>query len=150
MGYTGERSSQGEAHGQGTQTWPNGDRYEGTWQDGKRHGTGRSTLANGEKYVGQYVNDKRHGKVSALRAAATRPTAYLTLCVVVRRETTSGLTATGLRASTSRAGARASACADAVAMHSAAAVPYVRAAAVLYTRRPPAWLTSLARRTASP
>ena len=74
MGYTGERSSQGEAHGQGTQTWPNGDRYEGTWQDGKRHGTGKSTLANGEKYVGQYVNDKRHGEVSALRAAATRPT----------------------------------------------------------------------------
>ena len=95
MGYTGERSSQGEAHGQGTQTWPNGDRYEGTWQDGKRHGTGKSTLANGEKYVGQYVNDKRHGKVSALRAAATGLTAYLTLCVVVCRETTSGLTATG-------------------------------------------------------
>ena len=42
MGYTGERSSQGEAHGQGTQTWPNGDRYEGTWQEGKRHGKGRA------------------------------------------------------------------------------------------------------------
>ena len=65
MGYTGERSSQGEAHGQGTQTWPNGDRYEGTWQDGKRHGTGKSTLANGERYVGPYANDRRHGKVRA-------------------------------------------------------------------------------------
>ena len=62
MGYTGERSSQGEAHGQGTQTWPNGDRYEGAWQDGKRHGTGKSTLANGERYYGPYKNDKRHGK----------------------------------------------------------------------------------------
>ena len=61
-GLTGERSSQGEAHGQGTQTWPNGDRYEGAWQDGKRHGTGKSTLANGERYYGPYKNDKRHGK----------------------------------------------------------------------------------------
>ena len=65
MGYTGERSRQGEAHGQGTQTWPNGDRYEGTWQEGKRHGTGKSTLANGERYLGPYANDKRHGKVRA-------------------------------------------------------------------------------------
>tara|TARA_B100000795_G_scaffold133031_1_gene99258 strand:+ start:197 stop:433 length:237 start_codon:yes stop_codon:yes gene_type:complete len=73
MGYTGERSSQGEAHGQGTQTWPNGDRYEGTWQDGKRHGTGKSTLANGERYVGPYANDRRHGKV---RARERQPRAW--------------------------------------------------------------------------
>ena len=65
MGYTGERSPKGEAHGQGTQTWPNGDRYEGMWQDGKRHGSGKSTLANGERYQGPYANDKRHGTVRA-------------------------------------------------------------------------------------
>ena len=35
MTYTGETNSKGEPHGQGTETYANGDTYTGEWRDGE-------------------------------------------------------------------------------------------------------------------
>ena len=40
-------------NGQGTYSWPNGQKYVGQWKDGKQNGQGTETLASGKKYVGQ-------------------------------------------------------------------------------------------------
>ena len=41
-------------NGQGTYTWPDGEKYVGKWKDGGRNGQGTLTLADGRKYVGQF------------------------------------------------------------------------------------------------
>ena len=50
-------------HGQGTHTYPNGDRYVGEYRNNKRNGQGTYTYDNGNKYVGEWKNDKQHGPV---------------------------------------------------------------------------------------
>lgn len=37
-------------HGVGTQTWPDGSSYEGSWTDGKATGLGKFRLPNGDIY----------------------------------------------------------------------------------------------------
>ena len=68
--YIGEHNKEGEHHGQGTKTYPNGYRqlslseqvavskYVGQWRDGKWHGQGRLTYANGRVREGIWKNDK--------------------------------------------------------------------------------------------
>ncbi len=60
-GYVGE-SKDDKAHGQGTFTWANGNKYEGEWKDAKRNGQGTFTGDNGEKYVGEWKDNNRTGQ----------------------------------------------------------------------------------------
>ena len=39
--YSGDRNEKEERHGQGQTELPNGDEYEGEYQNGKRHGFGK-------------------------------------------------------------------------------------------------------------
>jgi len=38
--YEGERNERDERHGMGKAILPNGDKYEGQYENGKRHGNG--------------------------------------------------------------------------------------------------------------
>jgi len=60
--YEGDRNEKNERHGFGKATLPNGDTYEGQYQNGKRHGTGTYRFSNTARYVGEYAKNKRHGK----------------------------------------------------------------------------------------
>ena len=59
--YAGEFKD-GKAHGQGTYTWPNGNKYVGEHKNGKRHGLGTFTFPNGQKYVGEFKNGNYDGQ----------------------------------------------------------------------------------------
>ena len=50
----------GIRHGQGIETYANGNKYDGEWKDGKRHGQGIMTYVSGNKYVGEWKNGKKH------------------------------------------------------------------------------------------
>ncbi len=50
--YEGERNEKNERHGFGKATLPNGDTYEGQYQNGKRHGTGTYRFSNTARYIG--------------------------------------------------------------------------------------------------
>jgi len=39
-------------HGHGTESWPDGARYEGNYEDGKKEGMGKLTFADGSFYQG--------------------------------------------------------------------------------------------------
>nr|XP_020848612.1 radial spoke head 1 homolog isoform X2 [Phascolarctos cinereus] len=60
--YEGERNEQGERHGTGKATLPNGDTYEGQYEHGKRHGQGTYKFKNGARYIGEYQENKKHGQ----------------------------------------------------------------------------------------
>ena len=59
--YEGEYRD-GNLHGRGTFTWPDGDRYEGEWRDGKTHGHGTYTWPSGTRYEGEYRDGNLHGR----------------------------------------------------------------------------------------
>ena len=59
--YEGEYKD-GEHHGQGTETYPNGEKYIGEWKDGGKNGQGTFTTPDGEKYVGEWKDNKFHGQ----------------------------------------------------------------------------------------
>ena len=61
MKYVGQYKD-GKKNGQGTFTWPSGNKYVGQFKDGKRNGQGTYTWLDGEKYVGQYKDGKRNGQ----------------------------------------------------------------------------------------
>ena len=54
-------------HGQGTYTWPDGQKYVGEWKDDKRNGQGTHTWPDGQKYVGDYKDGKRNGQGTQTR-----------------------------------------------------------------------------------
>lgn len=43
-------------------TYPEGDIYQGEFQDGKPHGHGLKIWVDGRKYVGEFFNGKPCGK----------------------------------------------------------------------------------------
>jgi hypothetical protein len=49
-------------HGQGTYTWADGSKYTGEWKNGVQDGYGIYFYTNGDKYTGYFVNNKFHGK----------------------------------------------------------------------------------------
>ncbi|KAH3699176.1 radial spoke head 1 homolog isoform X2 [Dreissena polymorpha] len=59
--YEGPRNDKDERHGQGKATLPNGDTYEGMYENGKRHGRGVYRFKNGSRYNGEYIKNKKHG-----------------------------------------------------------------------------------------
>jgi hypothetical protein len=59
--YVGELLD-GIPHGQGTSTYPDGDKYVGEYKDGKMHGHGTYTVCTGHKYVGEWKGDKCNGQ----------------------------------------------------------------------------------------
>ena len=58
--YEGEWKD-GEEHGQGVRTWPDGSRYEGQFKGDTMHGQGVHTTPNGPRYEGTYNLGKRRG-----------------------------------------------------------------------------------------
>lgn len=52
--YEGDRNENKERHGFGKAKLPNGDTYEGQYQNGKRYGTGTYRFSNGARYIGQF------------------------------------------------------------------------------------------------
>ena len=54
----------GNLNGQGTYTWPNGDKYAGEWKNGNASGQGTFTFADadGRKYVGEWKDDEYNGQ----------------------------------------------------------------------------------------
>ena len=55
--YKGEIEN-GKPNGQGTFTFPNGDKYVGEYKDGKRHGQGTYIYHDGRKYEGEFKDGK--------------------------------------------------------------------------------------------
>jgi hypothetical protein len=47
---------------QGTQTFPDGDKYVGEYKNNKFSGQGTTRSPMGAKYVGQYKDDKKNGQ----------------------------------------------------------------------------------------
>jgi hypothetical protein len=52
----------GKSHGQGTETFANGNKYVGDYKDDKKSGQGTYLYANGDKHVGEYKDDKKTGQ----------------------------------------------------------------------------------------
>ena len=52
--YEGEVNVDGQPHGQGVMTWPDGGRYEGKFGGGKFPGEGVYTAPDGTRYAGEY------------------------------------------------------------------------------------------------
>ncbi len=46
-------------HGQGTDTFINGESYHGEYKDGQPHGKGEYKWKNGQVYVGEFVKGKK-------------------------------------------------------------------------------------------
>jgi hypothetical protein len=54
----------GELHGQGKESVPNGGKYIGEYKNGSFHGQGTYTWSNGEKYVGEWSDGIRFNGTS--------------------------------------------------------------------------------------
>jgi len=62
--YTGPLNQDGQAHGRGQYTCPNGSRYEGEFFQNLRHGEGRSFQVAQDctyEYIGEFSDDCFHG-----------------------------------------------------------------------------------------
>ena len=46
-------------HGEGIETWPNGNKYNGKFEKNMRHGYGEVTWSDGANYQGEFYEDKR-------------------------------------------------------------------------------------------
>ena len=51
----------GQLNGQGSYTWPSGDKYVGEFKDGKFTGFGEYFYKDGSRYRGSWSNDQRNG-----------------------------------------------------------------------------------------
>ena len=59
--YKGEIKN-GKPNGQGTITYPDGDKYVGKWRDGLKNGQGTYTWSDGDKYVGEWKDGEQNGQ----------------------------------------------------------------------------------------
>ena len=59
-------------NGQGTKTWPNGDKYVGEWRDDNINGQGTFTYSNGTIENGIWKDDKFLGTVAEVEAEQAR------------------------------------------------------------------------------
>ena len=62
----------GKRHGQGVYTWPDGTRHEGEWRDDQPHGQGVSTWPDGRRYEGRFREGQPHGQGVSTTPAGTR------------------------------------------------------------------------------
>ncbi len=69
--YEGEFQN-GLMHGWGIYYAKNGDRYEGEFENDLRHGKGTLTTVDGERYVGAFVNGMKHGRGSLTRVDGSK------------------------------------------------------------------------------
>lgn len=60
--YEGDRNEAGERHGQGKAVLPNGDTYQGAYENGKRSGRGTYKFKNGARYIGEWYLNLKHGQ----------------------------------------------------------------------------------------
>ncbi|XP_024266965.1 radial spoke head 1 homolog isoform X2 [Oncorhynchus tshawytscha] len=60
--YEGDRNEAGERHGVGRAVLPNGDTYQGMYENGKRSGQGTYRFKNGARYIGEYYQNLKHGQ----------------------------------------------------------------------------------------
>ena len=51
-----------QQHGLGTMTWRDGQKYEGTWDEGMKSGHGLLTQRSGESYKGSFFSDQIEGE----------------------------------------------------------------------------------------
>ena len=58
--YLGEIIN-GVPHGQGVQSWYDGENYVGEFKNGEKYGLGTYTFVEGDKYVGDWKDDQEHG-----------------------------------------------------------------------------------------
>ena len=56
MGRYVGKIAKGLPHGFGVKTWPDGKRYQGSWNRGKMHGKGELIIGEGESYTGEFRN----------------------------------------------------------------------------------------------
>ncbi len=64
--YEGEVNDNGDPHGNGTYYYANGDRYEGSWNDGSTHGQGVLYFSNGWSIDGEFEHGRFcQGKIHA-------------------------------------------------------------------------------------
>merc|ERR1712166_452913 len=54
----------------------NGDKYDGTWEDGKPHGDGTYTYVNGNRYTGEFSVGEPHGKGVAINSVGDTYTGF--------------------------------------------------------------------------
>jgi len=59
--YVGEFKD-GLPNGQGTETYPSGSKFVGEYKDGLKNGQGTYTWSYGDKYVGDYKDGKQNGQ----------------------------------------------------------------------------------------
>ena len=58
-------------HGNGSMTYPNGDKYEGAWVKDQRSGYGTFRLKRGDVYEGEWLEDMQHGHGKLLHYEGT-------------------------------------------------------------------------------
>ena len=61
MEYVGQFKD-GEFHGQGKYTYPDGERYVGEFKNGIQDGQGTLTYPDGREYVGEFKNGIQNGQ----------------------------------------------------------------------------------------
>ena len=54
-----EKCRWGKRHGQGTDTFRDGEKYVGEWKNNRKNGQGTMTYSDGTKYVGEWEKGKR-------------------------------------------------------------------------------------------
>ncbi|CAL8265907.1 unnamed protein product [Lota lota] len=60
--YSGDRNEAGERHGSGKAMLPNGDTYQGQYENGRRSGQGTYRFKSGASYTGDYYNNIKQGQ----------------------------------------------------------------------------------------
>ncbi|KAG5867761.1 hypothetical protein JTB14_013837 [Gonioctena quinquepunctata] len=70
--YIGTWNTEGKRQGEGHISFPNGVRYDGSFEDGAFHGRGVLTFPDGAKYEGEFSKGWFHGYGVFWRADGTR------------------------------------------------------------------------------